>query len=59
MVITKVVYCQPIYIYNSQCEGPKTPKIVHANEGIIMVHSDTKNETGDCRKDITKGQAVM
>lgn len=30
-------------IYNSQREGPKAPKIVHVNEGIITVHRDTKH----------------
>lgn len=43
MVITKVVYRRPIYIYNSQFEGPKASKIVHINEGIIMMYNDTKH----------------
>lgn len=44
MVITRVVYRQPIYIYNSQCEGPKASKIVHVNEGTIMVHNNTRHK---------------
>lgn len=40
--VTKVVYCQPIYIYISQCEGPKSAKICARKRGYNMERSGTK-----------------